>query len=169
MDDASSKSLREQYDDAKDENSKLKNDLDESQNRYMDEAENRLGVQAVLCKILNMINASDNQALIDKAYDISEKCEADAKTLMAQLEMEWVTLNKTEREHTKADSELEDKLSELEKQYEGKEIPRPEHWGGYMVKPVEMEFWQGRPNRLHDRIRYQLQADYNWLIHRLSP
>lgn len=64
---------------------------------------------------------------------------------------------------------LEDKLSELEHQFEGKDIPRPNNWGGYIVKPLEIEFWQGRPNRLHDRIRYQLQPDYNWKIDRLSP
>ena len=64
---------------------------------------------------------------------------------------------------------LEQKLSQLEKTYEGKGIPRPEFWGGYLVKPVEMEFWQGRPNRLHDRIRYTLQDDYDWSINRLSP
>lgn len=64
---------------------------------------------------------------------------------------------------------LEEKLKALELQYEGKDIERPKEWGGYMVKPVEIEFWQGRPNRLHDRIRYQLQDDYNWKIDRLSP
>ena len=64
---------------------------------------------------------------------------------------------------------LEHRLQELEKQYEGKEIPRPDYWGGFIVKPVSIEFWQGRPNRLHDRIRYKLQDDFNWKIERLAP
>jgi pyridoxamine 5'-phosphate oxidase len=64
---------------------------------------------------------------------------------------------------------LEDKLKQLEKDFQGKEIPRPDFWGGFLVKPVEVEFWQGRPNRLHDRIRYQLQVDFSWKIDRLSP
>ncbi|WP_298308983.1 pyridoxamine 5'-phosphate oxidase [Flavobacterium sp.] len=64
---------------------------------------------------------------------------------------------------------LEEKLRELEQYYDGKEIPRPSNWGGYLIRPQEVEFWQGRPNRLHDRIRYQLQDDFNWKIERLSP
>ncbi|WP_339916504.1 pyridoxamine 5'-phosphate oxidase [Yeosuana marina] len=64
---------------------------------------------------------------------------------------------------------LEDKLLSLEKELEGKDVERPAFWGGYIVKPIEMEFWQGRPNRLHDRIRFKLQPDYNWKIDRLSP
>ncbi|MBP9793956.1 MAG: pyridoxamine 5'-phosphate oxidase [Flavobacterium sp.] len=63
---------------------------------------------------------------------------------------------------------LDNKLKELEKSFEGKEIPRPAFWGGYLVEPQEIEFWQGRPNRLHDRIRYQLQSDFSWKIERLS-
>ena len=49
-----------------------------------------------------------------------------------------------------------------------KNIERPEHWGGYVVKPINIEFWQGRPNRLHDRIRCQLQGKF-WNIERLAP
>ena len=64
---------------------------------------------------------------------------------------------------------LEDKLKQLEKEFQGKEILRPDFWGGFLVKPVEVEFWQGRPNRLHDRIRYQLQDDFSWKIDRLAP
>lgn len=64
---------------------------------------------------------------------------------------------------------LENKLKNLEEEFEGKEIPRPDFWGGFIVKPVSIEFWQGRPNRLHDRIRYELQDDFNWKIDRLAP
>ncbi len=63
---------------------------------------------------------------------------------------------------------LEKNLAELEKKYENQEVPKPEEWGGFLVKPVSMEFWQGRSNRLHDRIRYTLK-NYDWIIERLAP
>lgn len=65
--------------------------------------------------------------------------------------------------------ELERKLAQLETQYPGEEIPTPAQWGGYVLAPMEIEFWQGRPNRLHDRLRYTRQEDHTWLIERLSP
>lgn len=64
---------------------------------------------------------------------------------------------------------LENKLKELERQFEGKQIDRPTNWGGFLIRPIQVEFWQGRPNRLHDRIRYSLQDDYFWKIERLAP
>ena len=64
---------------------------------------------------------------------------------------------------------LESKLSELEKEFENKDISRPEFWGGFLVRPISVEFGQGRPNRLHDRIRYSVQDDYGWKIERLAP
>ncbi len=64
---------------------------------------------------------------------------------------------------------LENKLSELKQNYKDKEIERPDYWGGYLVRPASIEFWQGRPNRLHDRIRYTLQEDADWKWERLAP
>ena len=64
---------------------------------------------------------------------------------------------------------LEDNLKELERFFDKKDILRPKHWGGYLVRPVEVEFWQGRANRLHDRIRYSIQENYSWKTERLSP
>lgn len=58
---------------------------------------------------------------------------------------------------------------ELLKEYEGKPVSRPPHWGGYCVQPITIEFWQGRPNRLHDRIQYSLQGNGEWKIERLAP
>ena len=54
------------------------------------------------------------------------------------------------------------------RRYAGAEIPRPPYWGGYRVVPLEYEFWQGRPNRLHDRLRYRREANA-WIVERLSP
>lgn len=64
---------------------------------------------------------------------------------------------------------LEENLKQLEKDFESMVITRPKHWGGFLVAPLEVEFWQGRPNRLHDRIRYSGQKDFSWKIDRLSP
>ncbi len=77
----------------------------------------------------------------------------------------WVSNQSQVIPHREA---LETRLGELEQQYKDKEIPRPPHWGGFRVVPTEIEFWQGRPNRLHDRLRYS-QQEKNWLRERLSP
>jgi pyridoxamine 5'-phosphate oxidase len=64
---------------------------------------------------------------------------------------------------------LDARLEQMVERFEGGEIPLPPHWGGYRVKPDQIEFWQGRPNRLHDRFRYSRRADGTWQIDRLAP
>jgi len=64
---------------------------------------------------------------------------------------------------------LKNNMDSLEKAFQNKTVPRPEHWGGYLIKPISIEFWQGRPNRLHDRIRYTLEEGFSWKMERLAP
>jgi len=71
-------------------------------------------------------------------------------------------------EVVKSREDLEQQFAELSARY-GDQVPRPPHWGGYRVKPAMIEFWQGRDNRLHDRLRYRLQDNGSWLIERLAP
>jgi len=64
---------------------------------------------------------------------------------------------------------LEEKVIELTKKFENQSIPRPKHWGGYIVQPSKIEFWQGRPNRLHDRLVYTRTETNDWEISRIAP
>lgn len=64
---------------------------------------------------------------------------------------------------------LEERWKTVEAQHHGENVPMPEYWGGYLLAPIRIEFWQGRPNRLHDRFQYVKQPDKTWRIERLSP
>jgi len=66
-------------------------------------------------------------------------------------------------------AEIEERVRELEKLYPDDSVPLPSYWGGFVLSPVRIEFWQGRPNRLHDRFCYTRQAGHTWTIERLSP
>ncbi|MCI0399499.1 MAG: pyridoxamine 5'-phosphate oxidase [Chloroflexi bacterium] len=64
---------------------------------------------------------------------------------------------------------LEEQVAWLAERYEGQEVPRPAQWGGYRLAPDSFEFWQGRPDRLHDRFRYTRRPEGGWIIERLAP
>jgi pyridoxamine 5'-phosphate oxidase len=65
--------------------------------------------------------------------------------------------------------DLDKRFRDLEADYRERQVPRPPHWGGYRVIPIEIEFWQGRADRLHDRFVYRLREPKDWVIERLSP
>jgi pyridoxamine 5'-phosphate oxidase len=64
---------------------------------------------------------------------------------------------------------LDARMAQITERFTGKPVSLPPHWGGFRLTPDHMEFWQGRPNRLHDRFRYSLEDDGTWLLERLSP
>lgn len=64
---------------------------------------------------------------------------------------------------------LDARVAEVEREFDGKDVALPPHWGGFRLSPTSVEFWQGRESRLHDRLRYTRRADGSWRIERLSP
>ncbi len=102
---------------------------------------------------------------VEKATDLEADTYFQSRPLGSRLGA-WAS---TQSEVIPDREVLEARMKALEAEYQGQEIPRPNHWGGFRVVPTEMEFWQGRPSRLHDRLRYQLQENGDWQIDRLAP
>jgi pyridoxamine 5'-phosphate oxidase len=94
--------------------------------------------------------------------------EADAYFHSRPLGSQIGSWASTQSEVVPSREYLLDRFTQLEQEYAGKTIPRPDHWGGYRVIPQEFEFWQGRPSRLHDRLLYLLHHG-QWQVSRLAP
>ena len=113
--------------------------------------------------------SAERQVIIKGIADKIDPSESDAYFLSrpkgSQLGA-WASKQSTVIENRAI---LDTQLQYLENEYKNKPLKRPEFWGGYIVKPVEIEFWQGRANRLHDRIRFKLSINNSWDMDRLSP
>ncbi|MEP6818761.1 MAG: pyridoxamine 5'-phosphate oxidase [bacterium] len=111
----------------------------------------------------------ERQVRVDGKVERISPAESDAYFKTRPRESQIGALASPQSEVIASREALQQKADELEKLYEGREIDRPEHWGGYRLRPERIEFWKGRPGRLHDRILYERQADGDWNIKRLAP
>lgn len=111
----------------------------------------------------------ERQARVEGKVERTSAAESDAYFKTRPRESQIGAAASPQSEVISSRAALQEKADELEKLYEGREVERPEHWGGYRLRPKRIEFWKGRPGRLHDRISYEKQADGRWTIQRLAP
>ena len=110
----------------------------------------------------------ERQVRIDGTVEKVSGVEADAYFATRPLESRWSVYASQQSERIESRDALESRF-EVARQLYGETVPRPEWWGGYRVIPDEIEFWQGRTNRLHDRLQYKKRADGAWDRTRLAP
>jgi pyridoxamine 5'-phosphate oxidase len=111
----------------------------------------------------------ERQVRVEGTLERTSAAESDAYFRTRPRESQIGALASPQSEVIASRKFLEQQAGELEKRYEGREVDRPAHWGGYRLRPERIEFWKGRPSRLHDRIVYKRQSDGNWAISRLAP
>jgi pyridoxamine 5'-phosphate oxidase len=111
----------------------------------------------------------ERQIRIEGRVELATPAESDAYFATRPLESRLSAWASHQSEVLPSRAILETRVLELQEQYSGQEVPRPPFWGGFRVVPESIEFWQGRPSRLHDRLRYRQQSSQAWTIERLSP
>jgi pyridoxamine 5'-phosphate oxidase len=111
----------------------------------------------------------ERQVRVEGKVERTSADESDAYFKTRPRESQIGALASPQSEVIASREALQQRADELEKLYEGREVDRPAHWGGYRLHPNRIEFWKGRPGRLHDRILYDRQPDGRWTISRLAP
>jgi len=110
----------------------------------------------------------ERQVRVEGTVERTSAAESDTYFKTRPRESQIGALASPQSEVVASREALQERVNELEKLYEGREVDRPAHWGGYRLRVERIEFWKGRPGRLHDRILYERQGD-DWSIKRLAP
>ena len=111
----------------------------------------------------------ERQVRVDGKVERISAAESDAYFKTRPRDSQIGALASPQSEVIASRAALQKNFDEIEKLYEAREVERPEHWGGYRLHAEGIEFWKGRPGRLHDRILYERQGDGSWAIKRLAP
>lgn len=111
----------------------------------------------------------ERQVRVEGKVERTSAAESDAYFKTRPRESKIGAVASPQSEVIASRAALQTKADELEKLYDGRDVDRPAHWGGYRLRPERIEFWKGRPGRLHDRISYERQDDGSWTIKRLAP
>ena len=110
----------------------------------------------------------ERQVRVEGRVEKVTDAESDAYFATRPLESRWSVYASRQSERIESREALESRFDVARQMY-GETVPRPRWWGGYRVVPDEVEFWQGRASRLHDRLQYRKQADGSWIRERLAP
>lgn len=113
--------------------------------------------------------ALERQVIIKGSAEQVDASVSDAYFASRPLGSQLGAIASSQSEVIASRTVLEERLATLEQEYSTTSPVRPAHWGGVLVRPVNIEFWQGRPNRLHDRLNYRLTSKDTWSAERLSP
>ena len=111
----------------------------------------------------------DRQVRIEGTVEKLSDEESDAYFAIRPREGQVASWASQQSETLESRAELVRRFREVNARYKDQPVPRPPHWGGFRIRPTTIEFWQGRRQRLHDRLRYQLNDEGTWVLERLSP
>jgi pyridoxamine 5'-phosphate oxidase len=111
----------------------------------------------------------ERQVRVEGKVERTSAAESDAYFKTRPRESQIGALASPQSEVVASREVLQERVDELEKLYEGREVDRPAHWGGYRLRAERIEFWKGRPGRLHDRLLYERQPNGSWSMSRLAP